>query len=128
MFIFPSGSSRRRNDTNEYIFQVLFVVFLIVWKSVGVPTSLHLCLNTFRLTASSNSVLLWSGHKDGLEQVHTVLRMILSKESSFEFFTQWEVNLIVSHINSSSESVWGKDIVQYGIGITWKRGLNCISA
>lgn len=42
-----------------------------------------------------------SGQKDGLEQAHTMLRMILPKGTSFsfEFLTQWDVNLIVNHIN-----------------------------
>ena len=42
-----------------------------------------------------------SGQKDGLEQAHTILRMILPKGTSFsfEFLTQWDVNLIVNHIN-----------------------------
>lgn len=29
-----------------------------------------------------------------------MLRMILPKKTNFEFLTQWDVNLIVSHINS----------------------------
>lgn len=41
-----------------------------------------------------------SGQKGGLEQAHTMLRMILPKGTSFEFLTQWDVNLIVNHINS----------------------------
>ena len=40
-----------------------------------------------------------SGQKGGIEQAHTLLRMILPKGSSFEFLTQWDVNLIVNHIN-----------------------------
>ena len=42
-----------------------------------------------------------SGQKGGTEQAHTLLRMILPKGSSFEFLTQWDVNLIVNHINST---------------------------
>lgn len=42
-----------------------------------------------------------SGQKGGIEQAHTLLRMILPKGSSFEFLTQWDVNLIVNHINST---------------------------
>ena len=36
-----------------------------------------------------------------LENVHTLLRMVLPKGTSFEFLTQWDVNLIVNHINST---------------------------
>ena len=40
-----------------------------------------------------------SGQKGGVENVHTMLRMVLPKGTSFEFLTQWDVNLIVNHIN-----------------------------
>ena len=50
-----------------------------------------------------------SGQKGGLEQAHTMLRMILPKKTNFEFLTQWDVNLIVSHINSTPrESLQGR--------------------
>jgi len=42
-----------------------------------------------------------SGQKGGIEQAHTMLRMVLPKKTSFEFLTQWDVNLIASHINST---------------------------
>ena len=41
-----------------------------------------------------------SSQKAGVENVHTLLRMVLPKGTSFEFLTQWDVNLIVNHINS----------------------------
>ena len=50
-----------------------------------------------------------SGQKGGLEQAHTMLRDILPKGTSFEFLTQWDVNLIVNHMNSTPrESLDGK--------------------
>ena len=50
-----------------------------------------------------------SGQKGGVENVHTMLRMILPKGTSFEFLTQWDVNLIVDHINSTPrESLGGR--------------------
>jgi IS30 family transposase len=49
-----------------------------------------------------------SGQKGGLEQAHTMLRMILPKKTNFEFLTQWDVNLIVSHINSTPREVSAK--------------------
>ena len=42
-----------------------------------------------------------SGQKGGLEQTHTMLRMVLPKGTDFSFLTQWDVNLIVNHINST---------------------------
>lgn len=50
-----------------------------------------------------------SGQKGGIEQAHTMLRMILPKRTAFEFLTQWDVNLITSHINSTPrESLNGR--------------------
>ena len=50
-----------------------------------------------------------SGQNGTIEQAHTMLRMILPKGTSFEFLTQWDVNLIVNHINSTPrESLDGK--------------------
>ena len=50
-----------------------------------------------------------SGQKGGVENVHTMLRMVLPKGTSFEFLTQWDVNLIVNHINSTPrESLSGR--------------------
>ena len=50
-----------------------------------------------------------SGQKGGLEQAHTMLRMVLPKGTSFEFLTQWDVTLITSHINSTPrESLGGR--------------------
>lgn len=42
-----------------------------------------------------------SGQKGGVENIHTMLRMVLPKGTSFEYLTQWDVNLIVNHINST---------------------------
>ena len=48
-----------------------------------------------------------SGQKGGIEQAHTLLRMILPKGTSFEFLTQWDMNLIVNHINSTPRECLG---------------------
>lgn len=48
-----------------------------------------------------------SGQKDGIEQAHTMLRMILPKGTCFESLTQWDVNLIVNHINSTPRGSLG---------------------
>lgn len=42
-----------------------------------------------------------SGQKGGIEQAHTMLRSILPKGTDFSFLTQWDVNLIVNHMNST---------------------------
>ena len=42
-----------------------------------------------------------SGQKGGIGNVHTKLREILPKGTGgFEYLTQWDLNLIVNHINS----------------------------
>lgn len=57
-----------------------------------------------------------SGQKGGIEQAHTMLRMILPKGTSFEFLTQWDVNLIVNHINSTPrESIGGRTPYQMAL-------------
>ena len=64
-----------------------------------------------------------SGQKGGIEQAHTMLRMVLPKKTSFEFLTQWDLRTIVDHINSTPrESLGGRtpyDIAldNYGIDI-----------
>ena len=45
-----------------------------------------------------------------------MLRMVLPKGTSFEFLTQWDVNLIVNHINSTPrESLRGKTPYQMAL-------------
>jgi len=58
-----------------------------------------------------------SGQKGGVENVHTMLRMILSKGSSSEFLTQWDVNLIVNRINSTPrENLNGRTLYAAALG------------
>lgn len=50
-----------------------------------------------------------SGQKGGIEQAHTMLRNVLPKGTDFSFLTQWDVNLIVNHMNSTPrESLGGR--------------------
>lgn len=49
-----------------------------------------------------------SVQKGAIEQTHTMLRMVLPKGTSFEFLTQWDVNLIVNHINSTPREILGE--------------------
>ena len=64
-----------------------------------------------------------SGQKGGIEQAHTMLRMVLPKKTSFEFLTQWDLRTIVDHINSTPrESLNGRTpynvaLENYGIDI-----------
>lgn len=50
-----------------------------------------------------------SGQKGAIEQAHTMLRNVLPKGTDFSFLTQWDVNLIVNHMNSTPrESLNGR--------------------
>ena len=42
-----------------------------------------------------------SNQKAGIENVHTMLRMILPKGTVFEWLTQWDVRRCVDHINNA---------------------------
>lgn len=46
-----------------------------------------------------------SGQKGGIEQAHTMLRMVLPKKTSFEYLTQWDLRTIVDHINSTPREI-----------------------
>ena len=75
----------------------------------GDPDALETGINGIHRTSIYYCDPMRSGQKGGLEQAHTMLRMVLPKGTSFEFLTQWDVNLITSHINSTPrESLGGK--------------------
>ena len=75
----------------------------------GVPEALETGMNEIQRTSIYYCDPMRSGQKGGLEQAHTMLRMVLPKGTSFEFLTQWDVNLIVNHINSTPrESLGGR--------------------
>lgn len=75
----------------------------------GDPESLETGLNGIERSSIYYCDPMRSGQKGALEQTHTMLRMVLPKGTSFEFLTQWDVNLIVNHINSTPrESLDGR--------------------
>lgn len=75
----------------------------------GDPEALETGANGIQRTSIYYCDPMHSGQKGGLEQAHTMLRMVLPKGTSFEFLTQWDVNLIVNHINSTPrESLGGR--------------------
>lgn len=75
----------------------------------GDPDSLETGITGFQRSNIYYCDPMRSGQKGGIEQAHTMLRMVLPKKTSFEFLTQWDVNLIVSHINSTPrESLNGR--------------------
>lgn len=73
----------------------------------GDPDALETGINGFQRCSIYYCEPMRSGQKGGIEQSHTMLRMVLPKGTSFEFLTQWDVNLIVNHINSTPREILG---------------------
>lgn len=73
----------------------------------GDPDALETGMEQLQRTSIYYCDPMQSGQKGGLEQAHTLLRMILPKGTSFEFLTQWDVNLIVNYINSTPREILG---------------------
>ena len=75
----------------------------------GDPEKLETGINGIQRSSIYYCDPMRSGQKGTIEQAHTMLRTILPKGTSFEFLTQWDVNLIVNHINSTPrESLGGQ--------------------
>ena len=75
----------------------------------GKPDTLETGIEGIQRTSIYYCDPMRSGQKGGIEQAHTMLRMVLPKGTSFEFLTRWDVNMIVNHINSTPrESLGGK--------------------
>jgi len=64
-----------------------------------------------------------SGQKGGIEEVHTMLRMIIPKGTVFTNITQWDIRKCVNHINSTPRAALNGNtpyelaIKKYGIKI-----------
>ena len=77
----------------------------------GDPESLETGIHGIQRSSIYYCDPMRSGQKGALEQAHTMLRMVLPKGTSFEFLTQWDVNLIVNHINSSTRESWWENAI-----------------
>ena len=66
----------------------------------GDPDALETGINGIQRTQIYYCDPMRSGQKGGIENAHTKLREILPKGTCFEYLTQWDINLIVNHINS----------------------------
>ncbi|MDY3909303.1 MAG: IS30 family transposase, partial [Eubacterium sp.] len=84
------------------------ITFSILFETVltdrggefGDPKALETGMDDYRRTSIYYCDPMRSGQKGGIENVHTKLREILPKGTSFEHLTQWDLNLIVNNINS----------------------------
>lgn len=101
---------RLEKKLGTYDFLCLFGILLTDRGSeFGDPDALEAGINGIERTNIYYCDPMRSGQKGGVENVHTMLRMVLPKGTSFEFLTQWDVNLIVNHINSTPrESLSGR--------------------
>lgn len=76
-------------------------------SELGDPVSLETGIQGIQRSSIYYCDPMRSGQKGAIEQAHTMLRMVLPKGTSFEFLTQWDVNLIVNHINSTPREILG---------------------
>ena len=98
----------KRMGTYEFL-SVFEYILTDRGSEFGDPIALETGTDDIQRTSIYYCDPMRSGQKGGLEQAHTMLRMVLPKGTSFEFLTQWDVNLIVNHINSTPrESLNGK--------------------
>jgi IS30 family transposase len=112
----------RQLDT--YDFLTLFSTILTDrGTEFGDPDSLETGISGMERTSIYYCDPMRSGQKGGIEQAHTMLRMVLPKGTSFEYLTQWDLRTIVDHINSTPrESLNGRTpyevaLETYGIDI-----------
>ena len=98
---------KNRLDTNFHL--LLHTILTDRGSEFGDPDSLETNIYGEKCSSVFYCDPMRSGQKGGVENAHTLLRMVLPKGTSFEFLTQWDVNLIVNHINSMPrESLGGR--------------------
>ena len=98
----------RRMGTCEFL-SVFEYLLTDRGSEFGDPDALETGVDGIQRTSIYYCDPMRSGQKGGLEQAHTMLRMVLPKGTSFEFLTQWDLNLIAGHINSMPrESLGGR--------------------
>lgn len=84
-----------------YDFQTVFEYCLTDRGSeFGDPVSLETGIHGIERMSIYYCDPMRSGQKGGIEEVHTLLRMILPKGTVFTTLTQWQVKKCVNHINS----------------------------
>ena len=73
----------------------------------GNPDALEHGNDDFKRTTIFYCDPMRSSQKGGIENVHTMLRMILPKGTVFENLTQWDIRKCVNHINSTPRNKLG---------------------
>ena len=114
----------KRMGTYEFL-SVFEYILTDRGSEFGDPVALETGLDEIQRTSIYYCGPMRSGQKGGLEQAHTMLRMVLPKGTNFEFLTQWDVNLIVNHINSTPrESLNGRTPYDAALETLGKETLN----
>lgn len=114
----------KRMDTYEFA-SVFEYILTDRGSEFGDPDALETGVTGIQRSSIYYCDPMQSGQKGGLEQAHTMLRMILPKGTSFEFLTQWDVNLIVNHINSTPrECLGGRTPYSMALETLGKEALN----
>ena len=96
----------KRLGTYEFV-SVFETILTDRGSEFGDPVSLETGIQGIQRSSIYYCDPMRSGQKGAIEQAHTMLRMVLPKGTSFEFLTQWDVNLIVNHINSTPREILG---------------------
>ena len=100
--------NKLEHQLGTYDFLTLFNTILTDRGSeFGDPESLENGINGIMRSSIYYCDPMRSGQKGGIEQAHTMLRMILPKKTSFEYLTQWDLRTIVDHINSTPREILG---------------------
>lgn len=96
-----------------YEFLSLFAYLLTDRGSeFGDPEALETSMEGIQRSSIYYCAPMRSGQKGDAENAHTMLRMVFPKGTNFEYLTQWDVNLIVNHINSTPrKSLNGKHLM-----------------
>lgn len=91
-----------------YDFLTVFEVCLTDRGSeFGDPVSLETGISGIQRTSIYYCDPMRSNQKGGIEEVHTMLRMIIPKGTVFTYLTQWDVKKCVNHINSTPRQKLG---------------------
>ena len=85
-------------------------------KEFGDPERLETSPEGIQRTSIYYCDPMRSNQKAGIENVHTMLRMVLPKGTVFERLTQWDVKKAVDHINSAPRAKLGGQ-TPYGLAL-----------
>lgn len=92
----------QRSLGGAYEFSFIFPAILTDrGNEFGRPDELENGIDTFHRTSIYYCDPMRSNQKGGIENVHTMLRMILPKGTVFESLTKWDIRKCADHINNA---------------------------